>query len=355
MKMHPKTEVTLEGLENSINRGIDYLHDHQLPNGEFIVYLSGDDAMQSWTLPESCIFPASLIGHSLLTLKEDKRVKEILDKTAAFLIYQMDIGATWNHYTILHRYRKVCPQDLDDTACVSHFLRAMNADFSSEINKKLILDNKRKDGLFYTWITFRLKLNFNKLYWKLSFRELKVPVKSLLFWRSADCKRNDVDAVVNANILYYLGNSNETKPIVNYLIKIIKENKENDCDAWYRNPITVYYFISRNFTHCNNLNTIKKDLISKVLKHQNKDGSFSKSSLETALAISTLLNLNYMESEVFLAAKHLISNQKQRGNWNRWTLYYSGRRKRGTFGSEEITTGYCLEALAKLKPLLLPT
>jgi hypothetical protein len=343
-----------EKLDKSIDQGINYLHDHQLPNGEFLMYMSGDDAMQGYdTCTESCVFPAALVGACLLSFrKSNLMADEILKNSAEFLFYQMDKGGTWNHYTNLHRYRHICPQDLDDTACASFFLNEMNFDIPIKSNQKLMLDNRRKDGLFYTWLTFRWIPNKNLLYWYYAIRELKSPIKSIIFWYKFECTRYDVDAVVNANILFYLGKRAETKPIISYLIKIIKESKESVCDKWYLNPLTVYYFISRNFdSGINEFDEIRLILINKITSSFKKEGNFGESHLENALAITSLIHLKYDGSEITEAASYLINYQSKNGNWKRWGFYYGGV-KQFCFGSEELTTAFCLEALAKFKNYL---
>tara|TARA_R110002049_G_scaffold306635_1_gene505437 strand:- start:11401 stop:12486 length:1086 start_codon:yes stop_codon:yes gene_type:complete len=342
-----------EKLNSTIEKGIAYLEDHQLPNGEFLMYMSGDDAMQGWNLPESCVFPAALIGNCLLPLRGQEKVENILVKAAKFLHYQMGRGGTWNHYTILHRYRNLCPQDLDDTACVSHFLKTMDFDVPTERNQQLILDNRRSDGLFYTWFTFRFRFNKNPMYWYLAAKELKYLFKSLVFWQQAGCERHDVDTVVNANILYYMGIRKETEPIIPYLINVIKKGKENDCDKWYRNTLTVYYFITRNYYKgILKLGEIRSEIIDRILSEHQKDGSFRKSDLETALALSSLIHLKYNGHEIEEGIHYLIGKQLTKGNWKRWAFYYSGPTKPSSFGSEELTTAFCLESLALYKKAL---
>ena len=338
-------------LDIAINQGINYLEHRQLPNGEFLMYMSGDDAMQGWNLPESCVFPAALIGNCLLPLRKKENVELILQEAAKFLHYQMDRGGTWNHYTILHRLRHLCPQDLDDTACVSQFLKTMNFDFPSRRNQQLILDNRRSDGLFYTWIIFRWRLNKNLLYWYYAVKELKHFVKSLIFWYKFECSRYDVDAAVNANVLFYLGKRKETQPIISYLISIINENKEKDCDKWYLNEFTIYYFISRNF-HIGiyELEIIRTKMISKIILQHQKNGGFGESELDTALAITALINLNYKGLEIKEGINYLIKNQSKNGNWKRWAFYYTGPTG-SCLGSEELTTAFCLEALGRFKDL----
>ena len=127
--------------------------------------MAADDAMEGWTLPIDMIFPTALICQSLLHIKNDERVEAMLKKSTGFLQYQIGRGATWNHFTYSESIRRVCPQDIDDTACVSQFLLERNTGFTKEANKKLILDNRNKKGLLYTWFTFRWRLNSNWLYW----------------------------------------------------------------------------------------------------------------------------------------------------------------------------------------------
>lgn len=341
-----------EKLNRAIDRGTDYLFDHQLPNGEFLFYMSNDDAMLEWNLPESSIFPTAIIGTCLLDLKGDKRINEILLKSAHFLKHQMDRGGTWNHYTKTHRWRKLLPQDLDDTACVSYFLEAMNFTIPSEYNKQIMIDNRNRYGLFYTWLTFRWRFNKNKTYWYLASREIKHFFKSMLFWHTHQCTRYDIDAVVNANILFYVGKCKETSAIAPYLTNIIKKNKEDDCDTWYRNTLTVYYFISRNIaTGINELQDIAPIIVDRILKKQNVDGSFGESSLDNALAISSLIYSGYKGKEINNAIAQLLKQQNKNGNWDRRAFYYGGPKKLSSFGSEELTTAFCLEALVRFKNL----
>jgi len=352
MNLHNKTEIN-----ETINLGINYLHSHQLPNGEFLCYMSGDDAMQGWNLPESCIFFSAIIGNCLLSLKKWDKVDQILFNTANFLKYQMDRGGTWNHYTILHRFRNLLPQDIDDTACVSSFLKSMKFDFPMERNQQLILDNRRCDGLFYTWIIFRFQPNPNILYWYYALKELKYLFKSLIFWHTvavdATMSRYDVDTVVNANILYYLGKRKETQSIILHLINVIKENNESNCDKTYRNPLIVYYFISRNvYQGISELQVIKPHMVTRILSMYQKNGSFGESHLETASAVCSLIYLNYQGPEIAKGIKYLMETQLENGNWKRWAFYYGGPKRLVCFGSEELTTAFCLEALSLYENLL---
>jgi hypothetical protein len=58
-------------LDESLNLGLNYLYNHQLPNGEFISYLSGDAEMKAWIRPDSTVFITALITYSLHYINSD--------------------------------------------------------------------------------------------------------------------------------------------------------------------------------------------------------------------------------------------------------------------------------------------
>ncbi|WP_316839573.1 hypothetical protein [Pedobacter gandavensis] len=330
--------------EKAILRGIDFLEDHQFPNGEFCCYI-GDEEEMKMCITQSNIFPTSLIAYSLLQLRQLPIVHEILEKAAAFLQYQTMRGGVWNNFTILNPLFPICPPDVDNTVCASYVLRALNKSYPP--NEELILANRSKSGLLYTWYTFRPIFVPIKDFWMLTLRALKHPIASLLFWKKTEASRYDIDGVVNANVLFHLGYKEETAVIVPYLLNIIATEKEGDCDLWYRNPFTVYYFFSRTYrAGIKEMEPARSTINDRVLKSANEDGSFGTGVLDTALGIIVLLNGGFNAPEIGRAVDFLISKQKKSGGWPRWAVYYGGPKKRLCYGSEELTTGFCLEALA---------
>lgn len=339
--------IRTEDIDQSILRGVDYLHQHQFPNGEFCVYMGFDDNL-THTIPYSNVFPTSLICYSLLHLRHLSKVKQMLELSSLFLQFQSMRAGVWNNFTSWNPLFKTCPADVDNTSCASKVLQELGKDYPE--NKNIILKNRNKLGLFYTWYTLRPNLIFDKNYWLLILREYKNPIKSFMFWHKFECSRNDIDAVVNANVLFYLGLNDNTKPLINYMINIIKQNKEDDCDEWYRNPFSIYYFFSRNYKKdIIELEPLKQPIIDRILETAKENGSIGASILDTAFGVISLLNLNYYSPIIEDAVAYLIKNQQDYGNWQRWVVYYGGAKKLSSFGSEEFTTGFCLEALALYK------
>jgi hypothetical protein len=64
------------------------------------------------------------------------------------------------------------------------------------------------------------------------------------------------------------------------------------------------------------------------------------------------LNFNYKCDELKNAVNFLIQNQSENGCWPRWIAYWGGPKKLQGWGSEELTTGFCLEAIARYKDFI---
>jgi len=77
---------------------------------------------------------------------------------------------------------------------------------------------------------------------------------------------------------------------------------------------------------------------------QKKNGSFG-NELDTALALNTLMNLDYYGIEVGKGINTLLQKQLSNGSWKRQVFYIDP--KPNYFGSEELTTALAIEAMQK--------
>ncbi|QIR37173.1 tetratricopeptide repeat protein [Tolypothrix sp. PCC 7910] len=82
---------------------------------------------------------------------------------------------------------------------------------------------------------------------------------------------------------------------------------------------------------------------------QKSDGSFG-NELLTSLAICSLLNYGYYSPDFCKAITFLIKTQQIDGSWRRIPLY-GGHTDKAIYGSAELTTAFCLEALARYQLL----
>ena len=148
--------------KDSLTRGLEYLHEHQLPNGEFSAYYAPDDKMKEWCVPDSIVFFTVLIAGSLLELRNHEKVDTILKSYSNFLNYQMMRGGVWNYFTKWNPLFSYSPADVDDTVCSSYVLKSLNIDFVN--NKESILCNRNAKGLFYTWFVIRPIFRFKRAF-----------------------------------------------------------------------------------------------------------------------------------------------------------------------------------------------
>lgn len=277
----------------------------------------------SGTLDPS-VFPTALAAYSLSFAPRAAMVRE---RAVDFLVAEMEPHGLWKHWTRAHPYHRQLPPDLDDTSCASTALALAGRTFPD--NRALLLRNRNREGLFRTW--------------KLTLAQLRHPLVAFTFFTKTSARPFDADAVVNANTLHYLGGVPE---VAQHLVRILRENREPHCDKWYENPFAIWYFFSRALQR-----TAPEagELIVKKIT-----AAKPSTALEHALATCALRDWNQPADIAPLLALQLES-----GAWPAAPLYHGGRARRrdGTFapphpdtphwGSEEVTTAFCIEALSR--------
>jgi hypothetical protein len=330
-------------LDAGIERGLDFLSRSQLPSGEFKVFMSTDERLEKDCVVDSSPFPTALIAYSL-GFSDSAKAGEMLDKAGRFFLAEMEGPGVWRYWTKRHQYHSIIPPDLDDTTCVSYVLRRRGISFPP--NEKLIFANRNPKGLFYTWLTPRWPPPLNFRYLSVVVRQWLNPVKLYYFWKLNESAPHDVDCVVNANVLFYVGESEGTRAVVEYLIDILRRGEEGCCDKWHLNRFTFHYVVARNFhAGVSAFEYVREEALSRIVSAANPDGSIGGSALETALAVCALLYWKSSPPELERAVEFLLREQSATGDWPRAALYYGGPKKYYGWGSEELTTGFCLEAL----------
>lgn len=323
---------------------MQFLDQSQLLDGAFRVYTSTAPDMSGACLDDASVFPTALIAHCLSFAPAAAAAQ---GRALDFLAKEMDRHGLWRHWTRQHPQYAQLPPDLDDTSCASAALKAGGRPFPE--NRGLLLANRRSDGLFLTWMIPRprptdlahLKVTLPQL--------LHLPTLWLFFDRTS-ASPGDVDAVVNANVLHYLGPGPHREPVVSLLTEVLRAGRERQCDKWYENPFTIWYFFAR---------ALGPDVAqaAKIIE-QRAMAAAPGSALDTALAIVALINLQRPVPPDMV--ERLLDAQLPSGAWPRAALYHGGRTrlKDGSFGephpdtprwgSEELTTAFCIEALSRL-------
>ena len=313
-KLHDRAHTTMTASEKpapSVRRGLRFLYDKQLPYGEFRTYASPTRDMRV-TRFDSSIFVTTFVLYSIARI-DHPYVTTMTNKATSFLTEEMRDPGLFQYYT--SKNTRSIEFDLDDTACASVALQRSHPFVVGSYNVGYFMENRNEAGLFYTWL-------------------------------GVAPPANDIDSVVNANVVFYLGDRDETKSACRYLIDTIKSRNESDSYHHYLDDMTLYYAVSRAYAHgTSSLAEAKEALIERALRFSEDDGSFG-NVLTTACAMCSLANVGYDGvTRLGTAARYLEKQQEADGSWRRVPMYH---QPGVYYGSEELTTALCLEALTHI-------
>lgn len=304
-----KTALNHDLLQKRIVAGLSFLKDKQYDYGEFKVFASAEPDMQRNYYPDSSVFATTFVLYSLSFCPENQ-TKGMVKKGLSFLKNEMIYSGIWKFFS--SRNRNIVKPDLDDTACVSFILKKYKIPYPE--NKEVFYNNRNSKGLFYTWL-------LNK-----------------------SDRRNDVDCAVNANILLYLRDRQQTMATCDWLNDLIVSSKDENCSIYYPDRLVLYYLVSRawyNGVKC--LQPSVNSIIKRTAKFQEFFGNYG-NELQTALAINTLLNFNSLNNQAAKSINWLLKRQNKDGSWAK-SIFFVGPNR--YFGSEELTTAFCIEALCR--------
>lgn len=334
---------------HSLRSGLAFLEGRQLPTGQFPVQATSHYKPGDPVIDDASPFATSHVISSLGFLP-DAEVRPMLDRALAYLRREMTGPGLWRYWNRdavwegrpIHSF---IPADLDDTASHSWLLRRHGVAFPD--NRHLLLHNRDGEGRFYTWFVPRPRATGDLRYWRAVLGEVTL-ARLTVFWRTTEADYDDVDAVVNANVLLYLGDGPETAPVVRWLARIVETGREAESDKWYRDIFTFHYALSRcrpagihGFDHLRPL------ILDRLAAAVRGDGGIGENPMHTALALNTLFNMEIDAPFAERALAHLLDTQAADGGWPSAPYYYGGPTRSVSWGSRELTTGLCLEALAR--------
>jgi hypothetical protein len=335
--------------EASIARAVAYLTSAQLESGAFVSYVGGSMKLDGTCEEDPSIFPVALIAQALSCQPD---ATEICRRGASFLWKERQRFDVWSHWPRAHRLSSRLAPDVDDTAAASQVVtRHLGI---RPRNLSLVLENRDERGLYYTWFAPRLPRSV--AYAAIAARQLLHPAMLYFTFRYCAPRPSDVDAVVNANVLFHLGLRKETEPIVRWLETLLESGEECEADKFYDRPHVIWYFFSRALREARREGT---DLFLQRLRAHPPV-----TTLEQILSVSTFIDSGQQPPSELITA--ILSGQHSDGSWRREGLYHGGRvssadgrlRPRSVdvrwWGSEALTTAFAVEALSRMTATAAP-
>jgi hypothetical protein len=311
----------MQSVQTAIKSGLGFLAENQISTGEFPSFLALAPEMKGMCVQESSIFPTALVLLSLEFVRISSH--EMVTKACQFLVDEMTPPGLWRYWTERQGRDDVTRPialDLDDTCCASLVLRQLRPEVSISKNIDIILGNRNEQGLFFTWIKDR-------------------------------GAANDVDSVVNANVICYLGERPETQRVIDYLNEIVELNREAGSYFYYLNDLALYYMMSRAFFHGVAGLGASREMVGARVLERLEEAHIRENPLQTSLALCTLLNYSFRPDLISQQMLNtLLRTQQSDGGWP-LAAFYTGPEfpmpHSVWFGSRALTTGFCLEALAR--------
>jgi hypothetical protein len=160
---------------------------------------------------------------------------------------------------------------------------------------------------------------------------------------------DDVDPVVAANAILYLGESNDVLPAITWLINEVRADR-SDFSLYYKNPFALYYMVSRAYRHSSpTLIQTREHILAKIISLAGMGWEPSHAALTIGLATCTLLTFDPESPLVAPAIDAILKLQQLDGSWP-ISPFYSAQTVL-YWGSSELSTAFCLEALARYQAL----
>ena len=346
----PNSRLTPDstGLRAAVTRALVFLRDAQLPHGEFRS-LIGHEATLSDAEFDSSPFVTALILRALHGLDADTATFSV-SRAIGFLLEQREPGGLWRYWSSRSWKHARVPPDLDDTASASLALRLHGREAPG--NRRTMLAMRDTEGRFRTWVIpgrdapVRLRATrwFGDL--RAKRRAPAAPASMAANPRFAtpqdEIVTGDVDPVVNVNVLAYLGDSDETRQALDYVVGVVTRGLPERFSLYYEDPLTLYYFIASALETVPSL-AATSGVIRDTARERVWDGTAEEPML-MALAANVLLTFAPESPETEFAVAALMSSQRPDGSWPRYS-FYGGPSE--FWGSDELTTALAVESLAR--------
>jgi hypothetical protein len=331
-------------VEQAAARAVNYFRERQLPNGEFATLLVADDDLSNVYF-DSSPFHTTFVLYALLHADRGL-VQHMVSKAVSFLRSETEFGGVWRYWSTQQYKHARLPPDLDDTACVSYALKSAGG--YRPKNDWAFLSNRDAEGRFKTWIVPTPRNGWNPWFRFARFigdyqarrrtRHIPIPQPEDQRWIVLYIEPDDVDPVVNANVLLYLGERLQTRAALDYVIRTVLDDSFSS--LYYDDPLVFYYAVARAYREsCPRLGTVGDHIVARITERARRPEELNP--MQAALALSALLTYAPESPLTTGLLDRIMSTQRIDGGWDPEFFYCK------LWGGEDITTAFCLEVLSR--------
>lgn len=342
-------------IATSIAAALRALESRQLADGEFQTLLGRDPSLVGATF-DSSVFVTAIICHALRQVGQDSGPS--IEKALDFIEREREWGGLWRYYSSKNFKHLRLPPDLDDTCVASFALRIANR--PTPANRSLILGNRDADGRFATWMLRTPSTPWQTRVvrwvgdlvgsWKAPAPPQGIDTDPRFAAPTDDVAVDEIDPVVNANVVAYLGDGPETAASVAYLRSLARDGFTAP-SIYYSNPLSLPYAVARAFeAGVTSLADMTPAVVAAIARQLN--GSQARlTPLTSGLGVAAHCTLQPPDGGIDHATAFILQHQQADGLWPR-EVFYNGPKE--FWGSEELTTAICVEALARYRKHVSP-
>lgn len=305
-------------VQTSITRAFDFLESTIHADGSWPSALYTNLELTGTPQPERAPFVAAL-GHLSLRECPGPRSERLRDRTNAYLRSVMEYPGVWRYWPSL-------PPDLDDTSVCS-LVVGQHAWLTLGRTLPTVYRMRDSEGRFRTWMA-----------------------------KGDDSSEwNDVDSVVNANVIVWLGDRAETGDAQRWLRTLIDGHREAGSSWYYPDTMDLYAALSRLGPDPQGVRRVFSGmgtvLSARIMSRQDRAGHFGDPQ-RTAQALSALDRLHAWPSarDAARAAEYLLETQCADGSWPSGLVWQGPpppNPPSAGFASAALITAYCMESLVR--------
>lgn len=327
-------------IEEATHAGLAWLRSAQQPSGEFPSFASALTVEPTWEA-DRLNFVTALTSLALehLTSADAMPMRE---RVATYLLAERSPSGLWRYWARTATLHDYTPLDADDTACCS---MAVGLQPQNEANTRLLLANRDDQGRFYTW--FLLRPGNRSLRYRIAIRDERSSATQARredLWANSEAAPNDVDVVVNANVIRYLGPRLAPTAAVEWVATVIERGSEVEDDKWYRSRTSLYRAVAAAAAvGVARFGELRKLIIERIV--HDPGTSALRNDLEVADALRVLRVLDAPYADVEDLAHRLLERQTSAGSWERSICYYGGPKESFGWASEALATATAIGAL----------